>query len=209
MRQLQQPERLRPTTELHDELRAHRANAAAVQHVEKGMGTPMADRGSTPAGSTEPSYLEVARRLMGAARGLVGSDAAEDLVFDTMSVLLPRWDSISGNKIAYARRSMVNRFQDQLRHQRVELGHRHTLSTPDHERPRDDAVAARVDMAGALQLLPERTRQVVVLRYQCDLSADRVGAVLGIPAGSVRRIAHDGLRRLSTHLDHTTEGTSA
>ncbi|WP_353650890.1 sigma-70 family RNA polymerase sigma factor [Nakamurella sp. A5-74] len=165
--------------------------------------------GEDPAGQADPSYLEVARRLMGSARDLVGAHAADDLVFDTMSTLLPRWDRITGDKVAYARRSMVNRFRDQGRHLRVEAAHRHTFVTPDREEPANDRVASRLDLSAVLHLLPERTRQVLVLRYQLDLSAADLAVILGMPAGSVRRVAHDGLRALSDIIEPASEGTAS
>ncbi|WP_353649465.1 sigma-70 family RNA polymerase sigma factor [Nakamurella sp. A5-74] len=170
------------------------------------MGTTLADVDTGPVDSAQSSYLQVARRLLGAARDLVGVHAADDLVFDTMSTLLPRWSSISGDKVAYARRSMLNRYRDQGRHQKVQDSHQRTLATPDREDSAADRVAARLDMSTALQRLPERTRQVPVLRYQLDLPAAEVAAALGIPAGSVRRIAHEGLKTLSQLLG-PAEGT--
>lgn len=157
------------------------------------MGITVVDVGEGPAGQADPSYLEVARRLMGSARDLVGAQAADDLVFDTMSTLLPRWDRITRDKVADARRSMVNRFRDHGRHLRVEATHRHTFVTPDREEPANDRVASRLDLSAVLHLLPERTRQVLVLRYQLDLSAADLAVILGITLENHSRTQLEGV----------------
>ena len=54
----------------------------------------------------------------------------------------------------------------------------------------DHAVATRIDVDGALAVVPEDFRVAVVLRDLCDLDYDAIATVLDIPPGTVRsRIA--------------------
>lgn len=156
-----------------------------------------------PPAARELGYIDVAERLMGTARALTDSvQAAEDLVFDTMASLVPHWDSIRASPVGYARRSMVNRFRDQGRHKQVVQAYQHSLVTltPRIQESAADAVNQKLDIAEALSQLPKRTQQVIVLRYQMDITSKAVALILGIPAGSVRRIGLDGLRQLSVLL---------
>ncbi|MGI8416207.1 MAG: sigma-70 family RNA polymerase sigma factor [Nakamurella sp.] len=153
--------------------------------------------------------LSVARRLFGPARALLGAGPeAEDLVYDTIASLYPRWNQISGNKLAYARRALTNRFLDQQRHLQVKLAHQSELATPARLEGPYITIDTIVDVQRALMHLPARTRSVVVLRYLLDQPARQVGDRLGIPSGTVRRLAHDGLHQLSSLLMSTTEGPS-
>lgn len=154
-------------------------------------------------GALDAEYFEVARRLVRPAQALTGSGpVAEDLVFDTMAALAPRWHRISGDKVAYARRSMANRFTDQWRRDKAAITH---LTAIGHSRPastssHDDAVGARLDVQSALNSLDERARLVLTLRYLVDLSAVEIARMLDLPAGTVRRISHDGLALLRARL---------
>ena len=64
-----------------------------------------------------------------------------------------------------------------------------------------DAVAVRE----ALAALPERQRQVVLLRYFLDQSAERTGDVLGLSAGAVRMQAHRALAAMHARLADAAE----
>ncbi|MFN8034763.1 MAG: RNA polymerase sigma factor [Acidimicrobiia bacterium] len=65
-----------------------------------------------------------------------------------------------------------------------------TLADPPGAAPLDDAIVDRLGIDAALSRLPEDFRVAVVLRDVCDLDYHTIGAVLGIPPGTVRsRIA--------------------
>jgi RNA polymerase sigma-70 factor, ECF subfamily len=54
----------------------------------------------------------------------------------------------------------------------------------------------RMDLARLLAALPERLREVLVLRYYRDLGEREIAEVLGIPAGTVKSRLHAALQAL-------------
>lgn len=62
---------------------------------------------------------------------------------------------------------------------------------PDAEDP-----SLRIDLARRLAALPERLREVLVLRYYRDLGESEIAELLGIPAGTVKSRLHAALRAL-------------
>lgn len=58
----------------------------------------------------------------------------------------------------------------------------------------------RRTVLSALRTLPDRQREVLVLRYYLDLSEAEIAATLGISPGSVKTHAHRGLAALATHI---------
>ncbi|MGH9136046.1 MAG: SigE family RNA polymerase sigma factor [Acidimicrobiales bacterium] len=73
------------------------------------------------------------------------------------------------------------------------------------ERDAPDAVAGRHDDSQAvllaLRTLPDRQRDVLVLRYWMELSEAEIAATLGIGAGTVKTHARRGLESLATRLE--------
>jgi RNA polymerase sigma factor (sigma-70 family) len=63
--------------------------------------------------------------------------------------------------------------------------------------------ATSIDVAQALSRLSKNLRQVVVLRYFEDLSSQEIGAILGVPAATVRFRLMTAKRRLRPMLDDT------
>ena len=61
-----------------------------------------------------------------------------------------------------------------------------------------DTSGARLDLVRALQELPSREREVVVLRHYADLSERTVAELLGVSIGTVKSSSSRGLERLRT-----------
>ena len=57
------------------------------------------------------------------------------------------------------------------------------------------------DVRRAIESLPMRQRQVVVLRFYEDLTIEQIATDLGIGAGSVKTHLHRALKTLGTKLD--------
>jgi RNA polymerase sigma-70 factor (ECF subfamily) len=55
---------------------------------------------------------------------------------------------------------------------------------------------SRMDLERRLAPLPDRLREVLVLRYQRDLGEREVAAILGIPVGTVKSRLHQAIRTL-------------
>ncbi len=58
-------------------------------------------------------------------------------------------------------------------------------------------------LAGALDVLPEKMRQVLALYYHEDLNLKEIGAVLGVTESRVCQIHRDATKRLRVHLEAT------
>ncbi len=105
---------------------------------------------------------------------------------------------------AYLRSAVLNGARSRLRRRLVQRRHLATVPPPAPRRAaEEDALAADPDLAvlDALRRLPDRQREVLVLRYYLDLSEAEIAATLGISAGSVKTHAHRGLATLASRLE--------
>ncbi|WP_049821257.1 SigE family RNA polymerase sigma factor [Kineococcus radiotolerans] len=144
------------------------------------------------------------RRFVALASSLMGESAsAEEVVADAFVTLHGRWNRLSdkGSAVAYLRTSVVNGARDVLRH-RVVTDRRRPLPDPAPDGPEEHAVRAAEHrmVLGALDALPTRQREVLVLRYQGEMSEEDIAAALGISRGAVKTHAHRGLSALRTAL---------
>jgi len=140
------------------------------------------------------------RRFVGLAASLMGETAsAEEVVADAFVTLHRRWDRLSdkGSAVAYLRTSVVNGARDVLKH-RVVADRRRPLPDPEPEGPEERAVRAAEHalVLQALDGLPTRQREVLVLRYQGEMSEQEIAEALGISRGAVKTHAHRGLSTL-------------
>ena len=55
-------------------------------------------------------------------------------------------------------------------------------------------------MLEAVKALPQRQREVLVLRYWADMSEGDIAAALGITRGTVKSSASRAIRKLGEHL---------
>lgn len=127
---------------------------------------------------------------------------AEDVVQEAFAQLYRRWPlQDSGKALAYLRTTVLNGSRSVLRRRRVAR-----LYTPPHEAPNDFAESTavlgeeRLQVQRALQALPIRTREVLVLRYYLDLPFDEIAQLLGIGASTARATASRGLTTLTDKL---------
>ncbi|WP_327233317.1 SigE family RNA polymerase sigma factor [Streptomyces sp. NBC_01317] len=128
-------------------------------------------------------------------------EAAEDLVQETLERACRKWRTIAAKDApdAYVRRIMVNLANDRWRRFRrtVPYGDLGDPAAPGDEYGRVDS---RDQLVRALQLLPMRTRTVVVLRYFHDLSDAQIAADLGIRPGTVRSQLARGIEHLRSRF---------
>ena len=130
--------------------------------------------------------------------------SAEDVVQDSFTGLWRRYgEDLTGmeNPLGYLRTSVVNNARSVLRRRKTARGY-----TPPHVP--DAASAESVAMLSeehrevlqAMQKLPPRQREVLVLRYWSDLSEADIADALGISRGTVKSTASRGLDALSKLL---------
>ncbi len=148
------------------------------------------------------------RRLVRLAVLLVGDvGTAEEVVQDAFVAMHARWGRLHDNDsaLAYLRQTVVNRSRSVLRHRSVARRHLHAggegaeQTAPAADR-RALGVARRRAVLDALGQLPERQREVLVLRYYLDLSEAEIADSLGIARGSVKSHASRGSAALRGRL---------
>lgn len=133
---------------------------------------------------------------------------AEELVQDAF-VAVARRDGRTGMldpaaAPAYLRSAVLNRARSQLRKRDVRRRHLRSVHEAPTAPPADrDVLVAEEHRAvlAALDRLPDRQRQVLVLRYYGELSVADTAEALGISAGSVKTHAHRGLAALEAALE--------
>ena len=133
---------------------------------------------------------------------------AEEVVQDAFIAVHGRWERLRerGTAVAYLRRSVLNGARSVLRRRGVRQRHLESLRSSyleEAEPGADESLLAterRRQVLAALQALPERQREVVVLRYYADLDEASIAATLGITRGAVKSHAHRAVRRLQDLL---------
>jgi len=138
--------------------------------------------------ATIRAFLETTYpRLVAGVALIAGSRAAaEDAVQEALARAWER--SERGERIAslpaWVTRVAVNLSKSRLRRMRVEAKHREIS-----EEPSDGAGSAsdtRIDVARALAGLPQRQREVTVLRYYLGLSVAEIADALELHEGTVK-----------------------
>jgi RNA polymerase sigma-70 factor (sigma-E family) len=150
------------------------------------------------------------RRLLGLAALLVDDRAAaEDVVQEAFVGLYRRWRQLRDPSAAvgYLNRAVVNGGRDQLRHGRRVTSSLRRMPPQREALPSAETDAVEHDEAErlwrALTTLPQRQRQVLVLRYYLDQSEAEIADVLAVSRGSVKRYASRGLDALARCLEDT------
>jgi len=113
-----------------------------------------------------------------------------------------RWRSVSQhpNPVGWVVRTALNYQRSRWRRPRV--GFRVPVTTAPPAEPLEPTIVRE------LRPLPERQRQVVVLRFLCDLSTEQTAEVLGIAAGTVTAHVHRALEALRDALADLHEGAT-
>lgn len=124
---------------------------------------------------------------------------AEEVVQDAFVAMHGRWGRLRDNDkaLAYLRQAVVNRSRSVLRHQVVVDRHLRSASSRPPDPASSSDVSAldrdrRVAVLDALGQLPDRQREVLVLRHYLELSEAEIADALGIARGSVKSHASRG-----------------
>lgn len=127
---------------------------------------------------------------------LVGSaQLAEDVVQDAFAEVGSRWSGLE-RPGAYLRTAVVNGCRGVLRRRSVEDRYR-TVAM----RPLNDEIPIRlIELSDALNVLTERQRVVIVLRYFADIADDEIAAMLNCRPSTVRSLARRALLALREAL---------
>jgi RNA polymerase sigma-70 factor (ECF subfamily) len=124
---------------------------------------------------------------------------AQDVAQEAYCRALIRWREVSefDDPVAWVRRVAWNLATSRWRRMRrgMELLHRHRVEV-EAPGPTPDRVA----LQRALQLLPDRHRQAVILFYLEDLTIAEIAALTGAAEGTVKSWLHRARATLAEHL---------
>lgn len=74
------------------------------------------------------------------------------------------------------------------------------------ETPDDPALPGRDSMRERVLALPDRLREVLVLRYYEDLGEEEMANALGVPRGTIKSRLHAAVKALRQSISNTNEG---
>ncbi|OLT34801.1 RNA polymerase subunit sigma-70 [Actinomadura sp. CNU-125] len=140
--------------------------------------------------------------------GLLGADDPEDVAQDAFARYYRKRRRLrdAGAARAYLRSTVVNLTRNRHRHlrlARIRLA-AHRRDAPAVVEPPESDVVARErnrELLEALAALPDRQREVLVLRYWLDLSEREIAETMRISAGTVKSHAHRGVAALQRALE--------
>ena len=130
--------------------------------------------------------------------------ASEEVVQDAFVQLHLRWRELRdpARGAAWLRSAVLNGARSRLRH--LEVRSRHRRPAPANAESAEDVALsgdARAGVLRAIDTLPTRQREAVVLRYYLDLSEADMAAAMGISAGSVKTHLHRALAALHVQIE--------
>ncbi len=173
-----------------------------------GDGHPPYDNAPPPDPRPTISELYHAHRLAMVRLAVLLVDdraTAEDVVQDAFAALYKRHGDQLGevdNAPAYLRTAVVNAARSVLRRRRTARDY-----TPPYEADAPSAEERIVldeehrEVLAALSGLTARRREVLVLRYWCDLTEAQIATTLGISRGAVKSLASRALDALEKTLE--------
>jgi RNA polymerase sigma-70 factor (sigma-E family) len=174
----------------------------AIRSVPRARAVSAGELARPPAGIDDPTFRDYvkdrSRALLRTAYLLTGNRAdAEDLVQSALAKTYLAWNRIEdrGAIDGYVRRAMVNTHISEWRRRRLE-------EFPTDVIP-DQAVAdhaASSDMQEtlrrAIDRLPQRMREAIMLRYYDDMTEAEVAEVLGVSLGTVKSTVSRAMAKL-------------
>jgi RNA polymerase sigma-70 factor (sigma-E family) len=129
---------------------------------------------------------------------------AEEVVQESFVAMHNGWLRLrdSEKALSYLRQSVVNRSRSVLRH-RVVVDKNAPKPPPDMPSAEHGAIALleRSAVIAALQMLPARQREAVVLRFYADLSEAQIAETMHISRGAVKSHTARAMAALRTLLE--------
>ena len=138
---------------------------------------------------------------------LLGDDDPEDVVQESFCKLYAARSRLRGGErevVAYLNRIVVNGVRDRHRRRGVARRDAHLFVAGGSDDPtarHDDRQAVLAAMAA----LPQRQREVLVLRFWLDLPLAEIAETTGVRLGTVKSQVSRGLDALEAALGTTTE----
>jgi RNA polymerase sigma-70 factor (sigma-E family) len=150
-------------------------------------------------------YAAHYRPLVGLAALLLRNQAtAEEVVQDAFVAMHSRWRRLrdTDKALGYLRRSVINGSRSVLRHRMV-VERAAAQPPPDAPSAEQDAMTLfeRSAMVAALDRLPLRQREALVLRFYADMSSAQIASAMGIGASAVKGHTARALSSLRSILE--------
>jgi RNA polymerase sigma-70 factor (sigma-E family) len=156
-----------------------------------------------PAAAVSALYREHALAMIRLAHIILGNRAtAEDVVQEAFCGLYRRWNHITSKDkaVSYVRSSVLNGCRSVMRQNRPgELTDQYQPVTVSAEAAVLSA-EERLELVRAMRRLPDRRRDVLVLRYYLDLTDEQIAGDLGLSVNTVRSTRRRGLLSLQRLL---------
>src|SRR5579875_1367036 len=131
---------------------------------------------------------------------------AEEVVQECFIAMHGGWHRLrdEDKALSYLKQAVVNRSRSVLRHRSV-MDRNAPKPAPDMPSAEQGAIAQleRSEVIAALQALPDRQRQALVLRYYADLSEAQIAQMMGISKGAVKSHTARGMSSLRAVLEQT------
>lgn len=144
-------------------------------------------------------------KVFGALALYCGNPAvAEEIAQDALARAVARWDKVSrmDNPSAWVHRVAVNLANSHFRRSRAERRALQAAQERSEPPPRLD-LEGEYELRAALDALPRRQREAVVLRYYADLSVHDVAAAMDCSDRTVKRLTSTALEALRSNLDQS------
>lgn len=141
--------------------------------------------------------------MIGVAVLLTGDrSSAEDATQNAFVALYRKQHRVPNRAaaIGFVRAAVVNQCRNVVRSRRTLWRKAPLIAVPDHVPDIGADVDTRTSMWQAVQQLPTRMREVVVLRYYADLSEQQIAETLRVSVGTVKSSANRALSKLKTAL---------
>jgi RNA polymerase sigma-70 factor (sigma-E family) len=148
-------------------------------------------------------YREHALGLIRLAVVMLGDrPAAEDVVQEAFCGLYRRWHTLAdpAKALAYARSSVINGCRSVLRRRRRPLGDLAGETAGESAEAAALVSEEHREVLTAVRRLPDRQREVLVLRFYLDLDEGEIAAALRISRGTVKSTTSRGIAALGRML---------
>ncbi|WP_406263367.1 SigE family RNA polymerase sigma factor [Streptomyces sp. NBC_00191] len=175
------------------------AEVAAASAAEP-AGTAEAEREAAVARLFDLHYTSMLRLA-----ALLGADDPENIVAEAFYQIYRRWRKLrdAESAEAYLRSTVCNLTRMRIRH--LQVARRHAEAPPaDPVASAENSALLRDDqrvLVDALQQLPARQREALVLRHWLGLKESEIADAMGISAGSVKTHTARGLAALTQAME--------
>jgi RNA polymerase sigma factor (sigma-70 family) len=145
-------------------------------------------------GSFDDAFDRLFRIAYRSAYRLLGSrEDAEDVAIDALTRASLHWRTVRTEPAPWVTTVSANLAIDIWRRRR-------RAPTDRPVQPADPFDSRRIDLVRALERLPRRQRDTVVLRYFADLSESQTALALGVSTGSVKQHTSRAMASLKREL---------